>query len=219
MELLRAVEKCPLLEPLSDRELQTVLLPLGQVRKAPRGRHLIVAQQRQDRFGVVLSGRVHVTHLFPDGTYSLITVLTDGDLIGADLVCTSSRISPYYAIAAADTEILWFPAALLLQPGKLEEPLRLRLLRQLLTVISNENMKKEYRLAILSQKGLRERIMAYLTMQAGKRRTNTFSIPFSREELASFLCVNRSALSHELSLLQKDGQITFRKNVFTVHER
>ena len=87
---------------------------------------------------------------------------------------------------------------------------------RLLTLISHENMKKEYRLAILSQKGLRERIMTYLTMQAARRQTNTFSIPFSREELASFLCVNRSALSHELSRMEQEGLITFRKNVFSL---
>lgn len=77
-------------------------------------------------------------------------------------------------------------------------------------------MKKEYRLTIMAQKGLRERILVYLTMQANKRGTNSFTIPFSREELASFLCVNRSALSHELSLMQQEGLIRFHKNEFTL---
>ena len=77
-------------------------------------------------------------------------------------------------------------------------------------------MKKEYRLAILSQKGLRDRIVTYLTMQAGRLGKTSFDIPFSREELAAFLCVNRSALSKELSLMQEDGLIRFRKNHFTI---
>jgi len=71
-------------------------------------------------------------------------------------------------------------------------------------------------LAILSLKGLRERIMTYLRMQSARRGKTTFAISFSREELADFLCVNRSALSHELSLMQQEGLIQFRKNVFTV---
>ncbi len=92
------------------------------------------------------------------------------------------------------------------------------MLDQLLTLIAQENMKKEYRLAILSQKGLRERILTYLTMQVRKRGSNTIKVSFSREEMASFLCVNRSALSHELSLMQREGIIRFRKNVFTLLE-
>ena len=93
---------------------------------------------------------------------------------------------------------------------------RLIVLNRLLTLISHENMRKEYRLAILSQKGLRERILTYLSMQSARLGKTTFSSPFSREELAAFLCVNRSALSHELSLMEREGLIQFRKNVFTL---
>lgn len=89
-------------------------------------------------------------------------------------------------------------------------------MNHLLTHIANENMKKEYRLAILSQNGLRDRITTYLTMQARRRGENSFTIPFSREEMASFLCVNRSALSHELGLMRSEGIIEFRKNRFTL---
>ena len=53
-------------------------------------------------------------------------------------------------------------------------------------------------------------------MQAEKRRTATFSIPFTRDELASFLCVNRSCLSHELSRMARDGILTFERNTFTL---
>ncbi len=59
-------------------------------------------------------------------------------------------------------------------------------------------------------------MLVYLTMQAERRGTSTFRIPFSREELAAFLCVNRSALSHELSRMEAEGLIRFRKNEFTL---
>jgi len=58
--------------------------------------------------------------------------------------------------------------------------------------------------------------MTYLTMQANKRHTKTFSIPFTREEMASYLCVNRARLSHELSLMEQEGIIEFKRNKFTL---
>ena len=82
--------------------------------------------------------------------------------------------------------------------------------------MSDESLRKHYRLAILAQRGLRDRVLVYLTMQAERRGTQTFRIPFSREELAAFLCVNRSALSHELSRMEAEGLIRFRKNEFTL---
>lgn len=213
---LEILKRSPLFGVLPDHILRSVILSHGQLRELSKGSHFIAPQQKTGHFGVVLSGKIHISHIFSDGSFSLINVLVSGEAIGADLICTPSRISPYHAIAVTNTRILQFPAALVLQPGILDEPYRLKLLSQLLMLIANENMKKEYRLAILSQKGLRQRIMVYLTMQASKRKTDTFSIPFSREELASYLCVNRSALSHELSLLQQEGVIRFHKNTFTM---
>ena len=51
-------------------------------------------------------------------------------------------------------------------------------------------------------------------MQAERRGTSRFQVPFSREEMAAFLCVNRSALSHELSRMEAEGLIAFRKQEF-----
>jgi len=47
-------------------------------------------------------------------------------------------------------------------------------------------------------------------------RTAAFDIPFDRQQLADFLCVERSALSAEISRLSKLGLITSRKNNFTM---
>ena len=192
------------------------ILPWGQLQEVCQNRFVIEPQQQVDSFSIILSGKIHILHLFSDGSRSLMSALTPGEALGIDLICTRNRISPYHAAAITPTKLLTFPADLLLKPGMLQEDWRSLILSRLLTIISQYNMKKEYRLAILSQKGLRERIVTYLVMQAGKRQTNTFRIPFTREEMAAFLCVNRSALSHELSLMEQEGLISFRKNEFTI---
>jgi len=215
-QILTVLKRAPLFRDIPDQVLQTDLLPRGRVQEFTKGQSLIAPQQAVNHWGIVLSGRVHVTHIFPDGSFSLIQVLTVSHAVGADLIGTRSRISPYHAICEMPSRVLFFPADLILQSGSLEEVRRLQILQNLLVLKSDENMKKEYRLAILAQKGLRERILTYLTMQASKRNTNTFSIPFSREEMASFLCVNRTALSHELSLMQQEGILQFHKNTFTL---
>lgn len=216
--LAEQLKRCPLCSELSPEVIARDILPRGQIRAFLKGQYIIMPQQRVDQFGIVLSGRVHTMHIFPDGNYNLMSVLGPFKVLGADLVCTRSRTAPYHAVTALSSQVLYLPGDLLLQPGTLEESVRLSMLDQLLTLIAQENMKKEYRLAILSQKGLRERILTYLTMQVRKRGANTIKVSFSREEMASFLCVNRSALSHELSLMQREGIIRFRKNVFTLLE-
>lgn len=216
MDLAAALQKNDLFSPLPAAVLREDILPHGHWQTVPKGQAVIVPQQRVDRLSVLLTGRVHILHLFPSGQYSLTSVLTPGKVLGADLVCTRTQLAPYHALAALTTQLFSLPIDLFSRPGLLGEDCRLTVLQRLLTLVSQENMRKEYRLAILAQRGLRERILVYLSMQADRRQTNTFTIPFSREEMASFLCVNRSALSHELSLMQQEGLITFHKNHFTL---
>lgn len=210
------LQKTEIFRAFPAEVIERDILPNGKITELPKGQFLFEPQQQVDHISIILSGKIHIMHIFPDGSTSLTAAVTERESVGIDLICTRSRMSPYHAVAAVPTKILSIPAELILQPGMMEEGCRLEAMSRLLTMISHYNMKKEYRLAILSQKGLRERIMTYLSMQAGKRGTDTFRIPFTREEMASFLCVNRSALSHELSLMEQEGLISFRKNVFTL---
>ena len=213
-ELIACLKGNDLFSDFSEALIRDAVLPHRQMQEYRKGVLVIAPQQKVNRFGIVLAGKIHLMHIFSEGSYSLMSSLVPGALLGTDLIFTRSQLSPYHAMAAADTRVIYFPAELVTHPGLLEEKDRLALSQRLAAWISTMNMKKEYRLAILSQNGLRERITTYLTMQASRRQKTAFTIPYSREELAAFLCVNRSALSRELSLMQEEGLITFQKNHF-----
>lgn len=217
-ELIACLKGNDLFSDFSEALIRDAVLPHRQMQEYRKGVLVIAPQQKVNRFGIVLAGKIHLMHIFSEGSYSLMSSLVPGALLGTDLIFTRSQLSPYHAMAAADTRVIYFPAELVTHPGLLEEKDRLALSQRLAAWISTMNMKKEYRLAILSQNGLRERITTYLTMQAARRQTTAFTIPYSREELAAFLCVNRSALSHELSRMQQEGLISFRKNYFCLHD-
>ena len=217
-EYLSLLCRCPLFRGLSAPEIESLILPHALPAEYPKGVFLLHPQQQLTEFGIVASGAVHIIHITMDGDSRIMDSLEEGEVYGADLMCTRSRLSPYHAVAAQPCTMVHLPISLVMEEGFLPEPQRQKILMQLLTLIAQDNMRKDYRLAILSQKGLRERLMTYLTMQAAKRGTNTFSVPFDREALASFLCVNRSALSHEITLMRREGIIDCRKNMFTLLE-
>ena len=219
MDPVNRLKACPLFSSLSPEAIRREILPLGQLRQYTRGTHILSPQDRLDRLGIVMTGRVQILHIFDDGSDSLSTVVNPSGVLGHDLIATETRLAPYHAVAAGPVEILFIPGEAVLSPGTLPEEIRLTIFSRLLALLSQENMKKEYRFAILSRKGLRERILTYLTMQSNKRGTADVTIPFSREEMASYLCVNRSALSHELSRMRQEGILEFRKNRFTLLNR
>ena len=214
---LEKLKRCPLFREIPESVLEKQIIPLGTVMEIPANAALIQYQEQVDYFSVVVSGKLHVLHSFEDGSYSIFHVLYPSGAAGLDLLWTRTRMAPYFVVAAEPSKVLRFPASILADQICLDAQWRFKMVENALKLVSHENMRKEYRLAILSRKGLRERILTYLTMQAARRRTATFTIPFTREELASFLCVNRSAMCHELSLMQREGLISFRKNEFTLY--
>lgn len=201
---------------LSDKVIAEEILPHGKFQDIPKGNNLISFQDRVDSFSVVMRGKFNILHIYGNGDYGIMDVLEPGDLVGVDLMCTKSRISPYYAEAVQMSQVVTFPAEMILKPGMLREEIRMLIYSKLVSFISDENIRKEYRLAILFQKSLRGRIITFLTMQANKRKSDTFSVPFTRDEMASYLCVNRTCLSHELSLMEQEGILKFHRNTFTL---
>ena len=217
--LLQLLKQTVFFCDLPDRVIERDILPLGQLVTVPKGAHLVMAQERLDTFGVIVEGKINIQYIEDNGNFRIMDILEKDDFFGLDLIYTKSRISPYHAVAGKTSRVLVFPVAMLLNQEVLPERLHLLLLKKLLLIVSNDNMRKEYRIAILSQKGLRERIMTFLTMQAAKRNTDSFTVPFSRNELAAYLCVNRTSLSHELSLMEQEGIIKFHRNHFTLLNR
>lgn len=207
---------CPLFSDLEEARIRQALLPQGNMRRFSKNEELIGIQEQIDWFGIVLEGRIQIAQIFSNGANSLMENLFPSYALGTDLIFTKSRKSPYWAVAAAPSRVMVFPSRVLTDPGPLTEAERMLVWRRLLTMLSQANMRKHNRLAMLSQRGLRDRILTYLMLQSVRREEDSFQISFSREELADFLCVNRSALSHELSLMEREGLIRFWKNRFTL---
>ena len=71
---------------------------------------------------------------------------------------------------------------------------------------------------LLSRRRTRERLLAYLSMLAMESGSPSFSVPFSRQEMADYLCVERSAMCTELSKLQREGMLRFKGKEFELLE-
>ena len=215
-ELVERLKNTAIFSDLSEEVIAAEILPYGSVRELARGNCLIRFQENLNYFGMILSGKVNILHIYGNGHYGVMGILEEDDLYGIDLGCTRSRISHYYAMAMQNTKVVLFPVDMIMEAGAIIEETRKKILRNMLTYIADENMRKEYRLSILVRKGLRDRIMAFLIMQANQWHQDTFSVPFTRDEMASYLCVNRTCLSHELSQMEKEGIIKFKRNKFTL---
>ena len=191
----------------------------GNIKLYHKGEFFIWEDDILNSIGIVLQGKLCITKMFIDGSQTLIQKASPSYAIGIDVVCTRSRISPYSVLAMEESKIFLIPYDIIRKPGRVDENIRLTIIDNILTIISHENIRKTHTLEILAKKSLRDKITTYLLRQKKKNNSSTFTIQLNREQLAEYLCVNRSALSHELALMQKEGLIQFSKNKFTIYHK
>ncbi len=67
-----------------------------------------------------------------------------------------------------------------------------------------------------SKPSLREKLQAYLSIQAQKQNARYITVPLNRTQLAAYLGVNRSAMTRELAAMQREGLVEFDKNTFVL---
>ncbi|MDD4851470.1 MAG: Crp/Fnr family transcriptional regulator, partial [Gemmiger sp.] len=90
-----------------------------------------------------------------------------------------------------------------------------RLIRNLLSVMAQKTLNLSRHIQHTAPKGIRGRLVAYLSFLA-TRQGRVVTVPFNRQQLADYLGVDRSALCHEISKMQKEGLLRVEKNSFTL---
>lgn len=215
--IVKLLAKSMLFCDVSEEKLNAIFYHLhGTIKNYLEGETVLFEDDIVDYIGIILQGSLFVTKLFLDGEHSIIQHLKPLNMVGADIACTNTKKSPYFIYAKEDTSIFFIPFEIIGKQGKINEEVRLCIMNNILKTIAHENIRKYYKIEILSRKSIRERILIYFTIQQKMKKSNTFSIPFNRQQLSEYLCVNRSALSHELSLMQKEGILKTKHNRITI---
>ena len=89
-----------------------------------------------------------------------------------------------------------------------------RLIRNLVSVLAEKVLQFNEKITHMSKRTTREKLLSYLSSESIRQGSLSFDIPYDRQQLADYLCVERAAMSAELSKLQKEGLLTTRKNNF-----
>jgi CRP-like cAMP-binding protein len=92
------------------------------------------------------------------------------------------------------------------------------LLVNLMGILAKQSLELSKRSTITAPKTIRGRMLAFLSAEALEQGSRSFSIKMNRNQLASYLGVDRSALSAELGKMQRDGLIEVDRNHFSLSD-
>ena len=182
----------------------------------PRGAIVLSQGDRVTAAGILLSGKIKAYRLNRQGEENLQSVLSPGSMFGDILMATDKGKSPVTVETTEDARVLFVPFdSIMAAPGDFGNRLRVNLLHELSARYWALSRKVRY----LSERSLRGRIALFLLDAAQDQGGLTFTLPMTREAMASLLGVNRSALSRELSRMEKDGLLAVYRGSFRLLDR
>ena len=205
----------PLFRGIPAEEVDAMLPCLGASRRAyRRGERVMRAGVVATRMGVLLEGRLHVE--MPDawGNVSVLESVGPGEPFAVAYACGKEGVLDVDVVADADSTVATLEAARVLHPCERQCACHGALVRNLLVSMANKNIAMNRRAMAMAPKTVRGKILAYLSVQQTVAGAPEFAIPFTQEKLASYLGVDRSTLSAELSALRKEGVIDYKGRTF-----
>lgn len=164
-----------------------------------------------DKICIIREGSVRSEKVYPDGELHIVDMFDTGSIFALEVSSSRTKKAAVDYISNEES-IVVFVSMHSIERNAYREAIN----RAMLHMLSDANIKMAHKIEILAERGLRDRIMVYLNVLRGKAGDNTVTVKMSREQLAQFLCVNRSALSNELNKMKKEGLIDFKGTRFTI---
>ena len=174
----------------------------------------IVESDPCDRIGIVVTGAVRLSRQRLDDGRNVLETIQPNDTFGTTYVFRDVKSMGISLSAVGDTRVILFEVDRIMKPCHKVCFAHVQFVRNLLAVMSQKTLALKQKLRILSQRTIRGRLMLFLQIRAKRAKSNEFEIPFDRQALADFLCVDRSALSAEISKLRKERLVESVKNRF-----
>ena len=198
---------------LQEEEIKTLLECLHAFkRNYKKGETILSDGSVTENIGIVLSGMALISCNDIWGNTSVLGNAAPGSVFAEVYACIPGQPLLVTVSAAEETCILFINARRILTTCTNACPVHARLARNLLTVCAYKSLQLSQRILHTSAKSIRGRLMSYFSECAKHSGSNSFLLPYNRQQLADYLNVDRSTMSNELSKMQKEGLLTYKKN-------
>lgn len=208
-----------LFEGISKTDLLSLLKLLSTNKKYyQKGATIYEIGDYINQIGFILSGSVTLLKCDYWGNQKILSHVEHNEIFGEVYACIKKEPLNISVIANQDSEILFFDIGSLNTEVISKHLYANKFIFNLLQEIAKKTYLLTRKIEHTTQHTTREKLLSYLSDQSLKKRSNSFDIPFNRQELADYLSVDRSAMSFELSKMKNEGILNFHKNKFILNQ-
>ena len=214
---IETLRRTQLFSGVSNSEISAMLGCL-QARSCTfkKGEYVFREGEHIDNITILVEGKLLIQRDDYWGNRSIVNVLRVGEMFGEAYVAPESGSLLNDVIAEDDSTVIFFDVRRILTVCSTACQFHSRVVQNLFFAISEKNRKLVQKIGHMSKRSTRAKLLSYLSEEAKRHNNSHFTIPFTRQQLADFLCVDRSAMSNELCKMRDEGLLAFDKNQFTL---
>ena len=217
-EFFPVLHTAALFSGISDEELAAMLSCLGaRIGTFPKGSRLLRAGDTVEEVGLVLAGSALVVQEDIWGNRSILSKIGPGQTFAEVFACAPGSVLYVSVEAESAVTVMFLHIRRVLNVCPSACSHHSQIIRNLLGELAEKNLRLNEKLTHMGQRTTRAKLLSYFSGEAQRRGGYEFDIPFSRQQLADYLNLDRSALSNELSKMQKEQIIICHRNHFLLH--
>ena len=216
-EFLPVIRSSQLFSGVSEEELTAMLSCLkAESQDFPKDAFLLRTGDTAESIGLVLSGSVLVIQEDIWGNRNILSKAGPGQTFAAAFACAPGSRLNVSVVAEAPVTAMFLNVKRILTVCPSACTHHSRIIRNLLGELAGKNLRFSEKLTHMGQRTTRAKLMSYFSAEAQRLGRYEFDIPFSRQQLADYLGVERSGLSLELGKMRSEGLLDFQKNHFVL---
>ena len=209
--------KSPLFDGIRPEDRTAMLGCIGyHVGTFQKGDIVAFEAENIRHIGILLSGTVDMVKEDLWGNKTILLRMHKDEMFGETFACGEDAMSVVTFVVSEDAKILFLPFDRVMRSCTMACVFHHRLIENMVRIVANNNRDLIRKVEVVSKRTIREKLLAYLSIQAQTQESRYFEIPFGRVELAEYLCVDRSALTRELAKMRDEGLIDYDKNCFRI---
>ena len=217
-ETLNCLKKSKLFQGLDDIELKDIISFVMPAEVRYQKNQIIVNQgDPVNSIGILRKGTAISSKNHFNGNIQILRIYGQGEIFSLDAVNTTLLTSPVTLVSQAESSVIFVPFLKIFRTDQISLEVKKIIMSNSSEILSNELIRLMYKIDVLSKRTLQERILTYLSLISEKSGCSTFDIDMTQDQLAQYLCVNRSVLSKELNQMRKCGKIDYKKKRFTIY--
>jgi CRP-like cAMP-binding protein len=211
------LKRCGLFERLADAEAER-LNRRALVRRFPRHAIIYAPAEPGQSVLVLVSGRVKIKGLTPEGREAILAFIDEGELFG-ELALLDGQPRQEFAEAVEDCEVLLIPREDLVELMESRPDLALSVTK----LIGLRRLRVESRLRDLLFLSSRDRMARILLELAGPfgapaGKGRALRLPLTHQDLANLIGVSRETATIALGQLQAEGLIAVQRRRIVIHD-